>query len=174
MKLCANELAFLALQGWGWETITIEGVEVLQAQVAIAVCYGESGGDPYAIGQNIISEKDSTGSQDLGLWQINNYWHGAKLQALPQWRDPWAALALAVQCHKEAKGVWKPWHAFTGGGYKSHWQKAYQGLRAPFWALPAPSWGWRSQHGIPHRDEQVIMERAQPLITVTAPGVVKP
>lgn len=129
MILCANEIAYLALQGWG-STTQPDGTP--NALIAIAVCYGESGGETNAIGQNVESDKVTTASQDLGLWQINNYWHAAKLARTPAWRDPWVALSLAVQCFEEAKGTWKPWHAFTGGIYLKHLAKAQQGLRTPF------------------------------------------
>lgn len=132
MILCANEIAYLAVQGWG-TTTQPDGTP--NALLAVAICYGESGGDFSAIGQNVVSDKPSSGSQDLGGWQINNYWHREKLLRTPAWRDPWVALSLAVQVFHEAGQSWKPWHAFTGGGYQKHLPKATIALLQP-WAPP--------------------------------------
>lgn len=109
MRLCVNEIAHLALQGWPTST---QPDGTLDAQIAVAVALAESGGDTYAIGTNVISSKPSSGSQDLGLWQINNWYHREKLLRTPAWRDPWVALSLAVQVWHE--GGWKLWATFNG------------------------------------------------------------
>lgn len=132
MILCANELGYLALQGWG-TTAQPDGTP--NALIAVAVAYAESAGDTYAIGQNIDSDKPSSGSQDLGLWQINNYWHREKLLRTPAWRDPWVSLSLAVQVFEEGGRLWKPWHTFTSASYQKHLARARVGLLQP-WAPP--------------------------------------
>jgi hypothetical protein len=53
---------------------------------AIAVALAESGGDTDALGVNdkgtVPNPAPVTwGSYDCGLWQVNNYWHGAKMVA---------------------------------------------------------------------------------------------
>jgi hypothetical protein len=52
--------------------------------VAIAVALAESGGDTDALGVNDKGTAPTPapvtwGSYDCGLWQVNNYWHGAKM-----------------------------------------------------------------------------------------------
>jgi hypothetical protein len=144
MILCANEIAYLAVQGWG-ETTQPDGTP--NALIAVAVCYGESRGDFSAIYQNKDSAKPSSGSQDLGGWMINNYWHRDKLLRTPAWRDPWVALSLAVQVFREWErrpekpSGWEAWKAYKPDAlpdgtvpkpsYLGHLAKAKVGLLAP-------------------------------------------
>jgi hypothetical protein len=148
MILCANEIAYLAHQGWG-DSAQPDGT--LNAVIAVAVCYGESRGDFSAIYQNKDSTKPSSGSQDLGGWMINSYWHRDKLLRTPAWRDPWVALSLAVQVFHEWSRRpgnppgWEAWKAFKPDplpdgtapkpSYLSHLAKARTGMLAP-WAPP--------------------------------------
>src|SRR3954466_12788434 len=96
MILCMNEIAWLA-QKSSWPKA--------DHQTLIAVAWAESKGNTEAIGTN-PSYKDATktsgwtdlsASQDLGLLQINNYWH-AKNKMLAKgldWRDPADNIELA-------------------------------------------------------------------------------
>jgi hypothetical protein len=64
------------------------------------VALAESGGDTDALGVNDKGTAPTPppvtwGSYDCGLWQVNNYWHGAKMVTL-NWRDPVPAPVVNV------------------------------------------------------------------------------
>lgn len=100
MKLCPPEIAFVAARVWTGSDI----------EMAVAIAMAESAGDTDAMGRN--TGGSHPGSYDLGLWQINHYYHGDKLVKNPAWRDPYINALLAYQVFKE--GGWKLWSTFKG------------------------------------------------------------
>lgn len=83
-----------------------------EIKVALAVMRAESGCNPNAIGEN----KNSSGvvwSKDLGLFQINDYYHDTT-----NWTDPEVNIAKAYEIYKRAGNKWTPWCAYTNGSYK--------------------------------------------------------
>ena len=71
----------------------------------IAVARGESGHRTDA-----LNDGNSDGSNDYGLWQINDRWHMDKFDG--DWRDPLENTRVAYEVWKEAGGSWDPWVAY--------------------------------------------------------------
>jgi hypothetical protein len=110
---------------------------------AIAVALAESGGDTDALGVNDKGTMPTPapvtwGSYDCGLWQVNNYWHGAKMVAL-NWRDPYANAELAYRAWLEGKSTWRPWSTFNSGAHARFMPHAAIGLAHPFPVRPFPA-----------------------------------
>ncbi len=84
---------------------TTAGGSANVANLAAAVALAESGGNPAA------SNKNSNGTIDRGLWQINSV-HG-KLSTF----DKQANARAAVKISSGGKN-WRPWVAYTTGAYK--------------------------------------------------------
>lgn len=113
--------------------------------LAVALGGGESSGNAWAYNINFPGTKQE--SEDFGMWEINNVynsqWFGpitTPMQA--NWAIYYDNADMFYSCwqwaRKErilAKGPafddWKPWHAFSGGGYKS---ERYQGKSWLDWA----------------------------------------
>lgn len=79
------------------------------APIAAAVAMAESGGNPDAVNKN------TNGSIDRGLWQINSI-HGSLSKM-----DPLANARAAVKISKGGSN-WQPWVAFTTGKYRAFLQ----------------------------------------------------
>jgi hypothetical protein len=79
--------------------------------LAVAIALAESGGDTAVTHKN----SDSRGTTDLGVWQINNYWH-RDLLAKYSWSDP-GANALMMWIVKTQRGGWPQWSTFNSGSY---------------------------------------------------------
>lgn len=93
---------------------------------AIAVCLAESGGNDQAIGA-----KNSNGSTDYGLWQINDKAH-ADLFKKYTWNNPGDNTEMARQVWSNAGNSFHPWSTFTSGAYKKylgHGAQAYATLQ---------------------------------------------
>lgn len=75
------------------------------SRLAAAVALAESGGNPNAVGKN------TNGTFDRGLWQINSIW-GAKSTT-----DPLANAQAAVSISGGGTN-WSPWVAYTTGAYQ--------------------------------------------------------
>lgn len=75
------------------------------ARIAAAVAMGESSGDPQATNRN------TDGSVDRGLWQINSVHGGLSTY------DVDANARAAIQISNKGTN-WKPWVAFTNGSYR--------------------------------------------------------
>ncbi len=84
---------------------TRQGGSAQVANLAASVALAESGGNPSA------SNKNSNGSIDRGLWQINSV-HGALSTFNP------AANAKAAVKISSGGRNWRPWVAFTNGAYR--------------------------------------------------------
>lgn len=80
--------------------------------VATAIALAESGG------RNTATHKNTNGSTDYGLWQINTV-HPDVL-AMGDWRDPGTNARMAFAVYQQAGGKFTPWSTFNSGSYKSH------------------------------------------------------
>jgi hypothetical protein len=110
---------------------------------AVAVALAESGGETDALGVNdkgaVPNPAPVTwGSYDCGLWQVNNYWHAAKMVGL-NWRDPYANAELAYRAWLEGKSTWRPWSTFNSGAHVRFMPHAAIGVAHPFPVRPFPS-----------------------------------
>lgn len=128
MKLSPHEIAHVAGAHWSGDDLVI----------AVAVALAESGGDTDVMGRSATGE--NAGQRDHGLWQISGRWHGAKLAADPDWRDPAtnARLARAVFDETAAlgKNPWSAWSVYNSGSYQAFLPDARFGVAHPF---PPPS-----------------------------------
>jgi hypothetical protein len=131
MRLSPNEMA------WCLQTAGFAGADVI---TGIAVGIAESGGETDVIGS---ATSGTTNNRDHGVWQISNRWHGAKMQKLPDWRDPLVNAKLAKQVFDETvragKVGWTAWAVYNSGSYEPFLEAAKIGVQAPF--KPAyPPW----------------------------------
>lgn len=90
--------------------------------IAVAVCFGESGGKPDAVNHNT----DKHRSTDFGLWQINDYWNPDILR-MGSWSNPADNARMAYAIYK--RQGWKAWYAYTNGSYLAHMPKAIAGTK---------------------------------------------
>jgi hypothetical protein len=77
--------------------------------IAVAVAFAESGGESTA------SHKNSNGSTDYGLWQINSI-HSAVLRS-GSWSNPNDNAKMAYKVFSEAGKKWTPWVTYKSGSY---------------------------------------------------------
>lgn len=77
----------------------------------VAIALAESGGNTTA------THKNSNGSTDFGVWQINSV--HADLLATHNWKDPVDNARMAASISSNGSN-WKPWSTFNSGSYKSH------------------------------------------------------
>lgn len=82
------------------------------AEVATAIALAESSGNPVA------THKNSNGTTDYGLWQINSV--HADLLSKYEWSDPSQNATMAFQVYQAAGGKFTPWSTFTGGQWLLH------------------------------------------------------
>lgn len=80
--------------------------------LAVAVCLAESGGRTEAMHRN------TNGSTDFGLWQINSV--HADLLKNADWANRNTNAAMAFSVFKDAKYKWTPWSTFNSGAYRDH------------------------------------------------------
>lgn len=102
MKLTAGQIATVASKYWSGH----------DAVVAVAICLAESGGETTA------THKNSNGTTDFGLWQINSV-HG-DLLAGKDWTDPNVNAGIASQIWAQAGNSFTPWSTYTSGAYFIH------------------------------------------------------
>lgn len=121
MKLSPNEIAYVA------KSVGFTGPDLA---TMVAVCLAESGGDTAVLGRS--STGTSIGNRDHGLAQISNRWHGAKLVATPNWRDPYVNLRMAFKIYSDAEKSFTPWHVFTSGSYLVYVPDAEIAVTHPF------------------------------------------
>lgn len=100
MALSANDIAAAA---------TSAGFSGNDVRIAVAVALAESGGRPDA------THRNSNGSTDYGLWQINSV-HKEILSA-GTWSNPTDNARMAYQVWKNAGGKWTPWTTYKTGAY---------------------------------------------------------
>ena len=87
------------------------GVTGQNIAIATAIALAESSGNTDA------TNKNSNGSTDFGLWQINSV-HSALLNG-KDWRDP--AQNAAMMFSVSGNGAnWRPWTTYTSGAYLTH------------------------------------------------------
>jgi hypothetical protein len=94
--------------------------------IAVAVAIGESGGRPRAMGP-----KNSNGSQDFGLWQINYPAHAALFDqpgGSTSWIDPRKNAQWARTVWSGRGGSWAPWTVYNSGNYRLHMNRAKTGV----------------------------------------------
>jgi hypothetical protein len=92
--------------------------------LAVAIALAESDGDPSVTHKN----SDSRGTTDLGLWQINNYWH-RDLLAKYNWSDP-QANANMMWIIKTQRGGWGQWSTFNSGRFFQYMPRAIDAAAA--------------------------------------------
>jgi len=98
------------------------GAQDLTLSVAIALA--ESGGDTAVTHKN----SDTRRTTDLGVWQINNYWH-RDLLAKYAWSDP-AANAQMMWIIKTQRGGWAQWSTFNNGSFFKYMPRAIKAAEA--------------------------------------------
>lgn len=89
------------------------------ATTAVAVALAESGGNTTARNRN------SDGSVDRGLWQINSKWHPEVSDA--QADNPATAAQAAFRISGSGRN-WRPWAAFTRGAHTAFMVRANQAV----------------------------------------------
>lgn len=121
MILSPHEIAAVAATQWSGDDLVI----------AVAVALAESRGDTDALGRSTTGA--SIGNRDHGLWQISGRWHGDKLQASPNWRDPLVNARLAKQVWDGRSGdKWTAWATYNSGAHKQYLPDARFAVAAPF------------------------------------------
>lgn len=113
MKLSPHEIAYVAGAHWSGEDL----------KIAVAIACAESDGDTDAMHRSTTGE--NLGQRDHGLWQISGRWHGAKLIANPNWRDPVVNARLAKAVFDETVRMgkasgWMAWAVYNSGSYKTY------------------------------------------------------
>jgi peptidoglycan hydrolase-like protein with peptidoglycan-binding domain len=104
--------------------------------MAVAICLAESDGDPLAKGTNGRSSS-APGSHDLGLAQVNDYFH-ADLLAKYDWRNPDQNLKMAYLIWHEAlierasRGGtgWEPWSTYNSNSYAKYLKRGEAAYRS--------------------------------------------
>lgn len=91
-----------------------KGVKDLPTAAAIA--FAESSGNPTA------TNKNSNGSTDYGLWQINSV-HGALLKQ-GEWSNPADNAKMAYKVYSDAGNSFKPWVTYKTGAYLKYMAQA--------------------------------------------------
>lgn len=77
--------------------------------VAVAIALAESGGETAA------QHKNTNGSTDFGLWQINSI--HADLLRQYTWSNPQDNAIMAHRIYADAGNKWTPWTTYTSGRY---------------------------------------------------------
>lgn len=121
-QLSPHELAYVASAHWSGEDL----------KIAVAIALAESGGHTDALARSTTG--DNLGQRDHGPWQISGRWHGPKLAANPNWRDPVVNAKIAKQVFDETvrmgKVGWEAWSVFNSGTYKTFLPDAEHGVKA--------------------------------------------
>jgi hypothetical protein len=119
LKLSPHEIAYVAARHWAGDDLV----------TAVAVALAESGGDTEALGHRALTDP-AYANYDHGLWQISGKWHGEKLRAQPDWRDPFTSAGLAYAVW-QGQG-WSAWAVFNSGAYTKHLAAAKLAVAEPF------------------------------------------
>lgn len=77
----------------------------------VAIALAESGGN------TTVTHKNSNGSTDFGVWQINSV--HSDLLSTHNWKDPVDNARMAASISSNGSN-WKPWSTFNSGSYKDH------------------------------------------------------
>jgi hypothetical protein len=94
-----------------------------QIVTAVAVALAESGGETTATNRN------SNGSTDYGLWQINTV-HGALLNQGDKF-NPLDNAKMALTVYARAGNKWTPWSVYKSGTYRAQLNTATLAARNP-------------------------------------------
>jgi hypothetical protein len=114
MKLSMAQIAGYAIAA---------GFPPAEVGTATAVAMAESGGETTA------SNRNSNGSYDYGLWQINTI-HGALLQQGDKF-NPLDNAKMALTVWQRAGNKWTPWVVYKSGVYRIHLLQANQAAAKP-------------------------------------------
>lgn len=102
-----------------------------EVATATAVALAESGGDPAATNRN------TNGSYDYGLWQINTV-HGGLLNQGDKF-NPLDNAKMALTVYKGAGNKWTPWSVYKSGVYRAQLLKGTAGAAKPVTVGTAPA-----------------------------------
>ena len=91
---------------------------------ATAVALAESGGETTA-----TNDKNTNGSVDYGLWQINTV-HGSLLNQGDKF-NPLDNAKMALTVWQRAGSKWTPWTVYKTGAYRTHLGAATLGAASP-------------------------------------------
>lgn len=98
---------------------------------ATAIALAESGGDTAATNRN------TNGSYDYGLWQINTV-HGGLLNQGDKF-NPLDNAKMALSVYKGAGNKWTPWSVYKSGVYRAQLLKGTAGAAKPTTVGAAPA-----------------------------------
>jgi murein DD-endopeptidase MepM/ murein hydrolase activator NlpD len=82
-------------------------------EIAVAIAGAESRYDP-----SVRSPRNSDGSYDHGLWQINSVHRD--LLGKGDWRDPAMNAWMAYQVFRQEGNSWTPWTTYNSGSYRRY------------------------------------------------------
>lgn len=102
---CTVKFNYPQLMGW-WVS---NGGSIAAAPIAAAVAMAESGGCVDA-----VSPRNSNGTTDAGLWQINSI-HATNAQMV----DPVANVKMAISLSGNGTS-WTPWSTYNSGAYQRY------------------------------------------------------
>lgn len=141
MKLCPNEMVWCLTEAKFTGVWTVDGVSYPHVVIGAAIGMAESKGDCEAMGF-VTTGTPPSGNFDLGWGQVSTRWHGPKLQALPDWRNPFVNAVLMKQAFDETAAInlrkgnglpgWSAWATFNGGQFKPWLPFAARGALHPF------------------------------------------
>lgn len=100
------------------------GFTGLHAVAAVAIIWGESGGDAHAV--NVVDHNPASRaylSCDIGLWQINSYWHPEVSM-----RDALDPVKATQHSWRISGGGWgfEPWHVYTSNKHLRYVDAEFQ------------------------------------------------
>jgi Lysozyme like domain len=98
---------------------------------AVAVALAESGGDPH------ITHRNSNGSVDYGLMQINSI--HSQILAAGRWDDPTSNAKMGYQIYVDAGKKFTPWNAYKNLRYRLFMARAVVATRNLGGNVPAPA-----------------------------------
>lgn len=122
MNLTDRQVAAAAYHG---------GFRGSELPTAVAVALAESSGNPQATNRN------SNGSTDYGLWQINSI--HSQILASGQWSDPSSNARMAHQVFTDAGSKWTPWSAYKSQRHRIYMARAVVATRNLGGGVPAPA-----------------------------------
>lgn len=100
---------------------------------AVAICLAESSGRTNA------THRNTNGSTDYGLWQINSV-HSDLLKGA-DWSDPATNARMAYRVYADAGKSFTPWSTYNSGAYLAHMPTAISATRNGSASLPLPDSG---------------------------------
>lgn len=107
------------------------GFPASEIATATAVAFAESGGNPSA------SHRNTNGSTDYGLWQINTI-HGSLLNQGDR-NNPMDNAKMAYTVWQRAGGKWSPWATYNSQRYRTYLPQATLAAGNPTPATTGPT-----------------------------------